>query len=117
MKPDAQAFSEFANTCQYRLAMETERRPANALCVEIGTGLDRCQLKMPSHWKGDDLVRRWLGSGGEITVFGICARPCAMGYEWCPECGHRKVAHWDQGCVKKVGEGELCNCQHYQPKV
>ena len=118
MKKDAQAFEQYASKCPHRVTTEVERRPANALCIESFTGSARCLLKLPDHWEEGTSALRWIGSGGSVLVFGLCSRPCANGMVWCPECGHRKEHHWDQGCVvKKTGESCLCNCQHYQLKV
>ena len=68
--------------CPYQIRVALERRPANALNIEIGTPLPRCRLKPPSEWQGRepkagaDLVTRWLRSGGSALILGICESPC-----------------------------------------
>ncbi len=58
-------------------ALDIERRPANALCVEIMTPVPRCTRKLPPHWKGSGAsALRWLGSGGSPLVFGRCSPIC-----------------------------------------
>lgn len=67
-------------SCRYMVECELARRPANALNVEIGQPLARCQLKTPKHWGDrDPLATRWLLSGGSPLVLGVC-----LGSEGCP---------------------------------
>ncbi len=64
-------------SCCFRIDFGIERRPANALNVEIMTPLSRCRQKLPEHWTGTGAsALRWLGSGGSALVFGHCSRPC-----------------------------------------
>jgi hypothetical protein len=58
--------------------MNVERRPANALCVEIGAPAPRCINKRPEHWAGLGVNSsiRWLASGGSALVFGVCDYCC-----------------------------------------
>jgi hypothetical protein len=71
-------FREFAEQCPCRQVLRLERRPANALCVEIGQGLDRCTNKRPSHWPSGASALRWLASGGGAEVFGPCSNDCPL---------------------------------------
>jgi hypothetical protein len=65
------------DTCPYRIALGVERRPANALNLEIGTPIPRCTRKLPDHWFGAGRsALRWLGSGGSPLVFGYCNTDC-----------------------------------------
>lgn len=85
----AKSFNLFAGRCPYRVVPDAERRPANALNVEIG----------------------WLLSGGSPLVFGPCSRACALGHRWCA-CGHRQEDHELHG----PGEGcgvDGCGCSHF----
>ena len=111
-------FPEFAAKCPYRLEIALERRPANALNIEISKPADRCIQKRPGHWPESCTALRWLGCGGSALVFGACQRAgCPTGQEWCPECGHRKENHWDGMC--RVDDRRFpCGCEHYpaQPK-
>lgn len=65
--------------CLHRIAPTVERRPGNALNIEIGTPLPRCLLKAPSHWPetGPSAVR-WIGSGGSPLVLGFCNKDCPV---------------------------------------
>lgn len=58
--------------CRFRVEAPLERRPANALNLEIGQPAARCTLRYPEHWP-DGMVLRWLGSGGSPLVLGVCA--------------------------------------------
>ena len=63
-----------SDACAHAIEMEMERRPANALNLEIGQPLTRCRLKTPDHWGGaDPKAARWLLSGGSPLVLGYCA--------------------------------------------
>lgn len=61
--------------CDQRIEKDVERRRANALNVEIGAPMPRCKMKPPSHWP-DGMVARWLLSGGDALVLGLCAGRC-----------------------------------------
>lgn len=71
----AARFEDFAPQCPNQLSSSVERRPANALNIEIGAPLPRCSARPPATWRGvETAVLRWLGSGGSPLVFGLCAR-------------------------------------------
>lgn len=63
-------------SCPSRRELATERRPGNALNVEIGTPSARCVEKRPEHWPESVSAIRWIASGGELLVFGHCAGEC-----------------------------------------
>jgi hypothetical protein len=69
-------FQDFAATCKSRLVSHIERRPGNALNIEIGQAIDRCALKRPAHWPESMGALRWLSSGGSCLVFGNCSCDC-----------------------------------------
>ena len=69
-------FTETQATCQSRVEIAPLRRPANALNIEIGTPMARCMNKRPSHWTEKMTAIRWLASGGEALVLGVCSRNC-----------------------------------------
>jgi hypothetical protein len=59
--------------CCDRIALSVERRPGNALNIEIGTPATRCRLRTPEHWGDiDPRGARWLLSGGSPLVLGPC---------------------------------------------
>jgi hypothetical protein len=59
--------------CSKLIQPELPRRPANALCIEIGEPLARCRMKTPKHWGDfDQGATRWLLSGGSPLVLGPC---------------------------------------------
>lgn len=60
-------FADLAPLCPSRLAVDVERRPANALCLEIGAPLPRCRERSPDG-RGD----AWLASGGSPLAYGHC---------------------------------------------
>lgn len=64
--------------CNARIRIPLERRPGNALNVEIGQPADRCIEKRPHHWPNSMTAIRWLASGGEALVFGCCCPPCPL---------------------------------------
>lgn len=64
--------------CKHYAEPTLERRPGNALNLEIGTPMPRCLLKRPEHWPETASTLRWLGSGGGLFVFGPCTR------QYCP---------------------------------
>ena len=74
MKP---LFHIYREGCTARLRGEIERRPGNALNVEIGAPIDRCLDKRPHTWhEGSVSGVRWLASGGDPLIFGPCAPTC-----------------------------------------
>lgn len=80
--PHSVPFVEIKEACPERIALGVERRPANALNIEIGTPLARCREQTPVAWEGvDHRASRWLLSGGSPLVLGVC---CA---ENCPRTG------------------------------
>ena len=110
-------FEEFSTSCPYRIEIGITPRAVNGLNIEIAQAADRCILKRPAHWPETATALRWIGSGGDPLVFGVCeARKCSLGHEWCPSCGHRKEDHLllpAAGC--SVGIGEFpCGCEHFQ---
>lgn len=59
--------------CPHRVELGVERRPGNALNIEIGAPMRRCRLRTPEHWNGaDHRAVRWLASGGSALVLGNC---------------------------------------------
>lgn len=69
------AFDAMASRCGERLDVPLERRPANALNVEIGQPLPRCRLRTPPEWSGfDPRGARWLLSGGSPLILAPCSR-------------------------------------------
>lgn len=73
--PQGPAFAEVAAGCRHRIELPLERRPANALNIEIGASLPRCRLRTPEHWgDADPRAARWLLSGGSALILGPCSR-------------------------------------------
>lgn len=67
------AYEAGAEMCPQRIATDLERRPANALNVEIGQPLPRCRCLTPDEWGAEDIrATRWLLSGGSPLVLGVC---------------------------------------------
>lgn len=71
---DVEAWKDFQTACTSCYRLPLERRPANALCVEIGSPLDRCLLQPPD---GRGVTRDggtldWLRSGGSALAYGVC---------------------------------------------
>jgi hypothetical protein len=61
-------------SCGSRQTLSPERRPANALNVEIGTPQPRCTLQPPDG-RGvtkDGSTLDYLRSGGSILAYGLC---------------------------------------------
>ncbi len=74
--------------CPHLITLRVERRPGNALNVEIGTPAPRCTLKPPEDWEArGGSVLRWLGSGGSPLVLGNCSSDCPLKLPPCPKCG------------------------------
>lgn len=67
-------FVAFAANCDARIQPALERRPGNALNVEIGLPSARCTLRTPDHWPESVGAGRWLLSGGSPLVLGCCTR-------------------------------------------
>lgn len=64
-------------SCSGLVAPPLERRPGNALNMEIGQALPRCLDKPPRSWGTKaPMGLRWLGSGGSPLVFGLCSARC-----------------------------------------
>ena len=62
-------FPELLRVCPDRREMGVERRPANALNLEIGAPQARCLQRAP-----DGRGLAWLWSGGELLAYGCCDR-------------------------------------------
>jgi hypothetical protein len=78
LQPVAQDFESFASACKSRIELDTPRRPGNALNIEIGTPAPRCMNKRPDHWGESMTAIRWLASGGDALVLGVCSRSCPI---------------------------------------
>lgn len=61
-------------SCPHFIEVRAEKRPANALNVEVGQPAHRCTLKTP--WNGQIDALRWLYSGGSPLVLGCCDAKC-----------------------------------------
>jgi len=106
-------FLQFRNRCKYRLSKSIDKRPVNGLNIEIGSYSDRCSLKTPDHWPESATAARWLLSGGDIFVFGLCQKSsCGLGHKWCSTCGHREESH-DIICKPSGCNVEDCNCDNF----
>lgn len=69
---DFQAMSE---TCGARVVLALIRRPGNALNVEPIQPMSRCRQRTPPEWGDvDPRGARWLASGGDAMILGICGR-------------------------------------------
>lgn len=67
-------FDAIAADCGARKEQRVERRPGNALNVEIGTPMPRCMLQPPDG-RGvtkDGGTLDWLRSGGNEIAYGVC---------------------------------------------
>ena len=110
-------FKKFKANCPYLYKEDMPPRPVNGLNIEIGPPQDRCGLKLPAHWPQGARNRgaaRWVLSGGSALIFGCCdINDCGLGYEWCPDCGHRKDQHFMGMCIVDIG-GWPCGCEYYQ---
>jgi len=70
-------------TCPYFKQPPEQRRPGNALNVEIPiSGSPRCTLKTPSNWTKKVTAARWILSGGDVLVFGHCDLNCPRNAVW-----------------------------------
>lgn len=63
-------------TCRAALVLPVERRPGNALNLEVGAPMPRCPRKLPAHWPATASALNWVGSGGSPLVFGVCDGAC-----------------------------------------
>jgi hypothetical protein len=71
-------FSVVRESCGSRVQPVLERRPANALNIEIGQPSARCLNKRPDNWPDSMSSVRWLASGGEALIFGSCGGRCPL---------------------------------------
>jgi hypothetical protein len=67
-------FSAIVEACLSRRELRVERRPGNALNIEIGAPMPRCMFQPPD---GRGVTRDggtldWLRSGGAELDYGIC---------------------------------------------
>lgn len=63
--------------CPFLIELPVPRRTRNALNVEVGTPLPRCKLKIPENWVNARVTaERWLFSGGDALILGVCSRDC-----------------------------------------
>jgi hypothetical protein len=105
----AEAFTKYCEGCPNRIAPDVERRPGNALNVEIGTPVPRCKLRAPARHKGMEV--RWLLSGGSPLIFGACNRSaCPLQPNHCEDCGHRKESHMKAIGGRCIVGGGFDNC-------
>jgi hypothetical protein len=67
-------FAAFKESCAALWPIEVERRPGNALNLEVGAAADRCSLQSP-----DGRGLAWLLSGGSKLAYGVCcAAACPL---------------------------------------
>lgn len=69
--------------CRERIELPLIRRRGNVIAVEVFTPADRCRQKTPEHWgNADPRAARWLLSGGDPMVLGLCsAARCPLARE------------------------------------
>lgn len=68
----SRALGRLERDCGHRMELAVERRPGNALNVEIGAPVPRCNRKSP-----DGRGLAWLLSGGDSLSYGHCTpRAC-----------------------------------------
>lgn len=117
MTKGTEAFAKYCEGCPNRIAPDVERRPGNALNVEIGAPIPRCKLRAPERHKG--MEARWLLSGGSPFIFGACNRSaCPLKPNHCDDCGHMGMSHVDGICrVRKAGEQFSCGCESHTTKA
>lgn len=72
----AMGHAEYSATCGARIDPPFQHRRANALNVEPIQPFPRCVDKRPSHWPHNMTGLRWIASGGEAWVFGMCSSNC-----------------------------------------
>ena len=65
------------HTCGACVTPTFLHRRANALNVEPMQPQARCLNKRPDHW-GDVSALRWIASGGDVLVFGLCSANCPL---------------------------------------
>jgi hypothetical protein len=61
------SFAAFKASCPALWELEVERRPGNALNLEVGQAADRCSLQSP-----DGRGLAWELSGGSKLAYGAC---------------------------------------------
>ena len=64
-------WAELSLHCGNRVDPGIERRPANALNIEIGSASPRCLFRSP-----DGRGLAWLLSGGSVLAYGTCVQSC-----------------------------------------
>jgi hypothetical protein len=63
-------------SCPHRIEYIDNHRQSNGLRCETISQAPRCLLQLPSHWsEGAKKLGslRWIGSGGDCLVFGVCS--------------------------------------------
>ena len=109
-----EAFEAYCKECPFRLDLGVERRPGNALNVEVGADAPRCLMKAPKNWGKDaPSPNRWLASGGSPLVFGKAGSRarCPLKPNHCRSCGHFPNDHFrGYGCIVQGDGGESCGC-------
>lgn len=63
------SFADFSAACPSLWEMEVERRPGNALNLEIGAPANRCSEQSP-----DGRGMAWFLSGGSKLAYGVCCQ-------------------------------------------
>jgi hypothetical protein len=107
-----EGFRNYAERCPYRTGRSVERRPGNALNVEIGAPMPRCKLRTPKHWPEHMTAARWIMSGGDCLVFGLCSHGgCPLKPDFC-ECGHMGTTHMHVGNNPRYCTAQGCSCGH-----
>lgn len=69
-----ETFGAYSGACTDRIDVALERRPANALNVEIMTPSPRCRQQSP-----DGRGSAWILSGGAPLAYGTCCRSSCPG--------------------------------------
>lgn len=64
--------------CKACITPQLPRRRGNVVTVEVGQPSARCINKRPAHWPEAMSAVRWLASGGESYIFGLCCSPCPL---------------------------------------
>jgi hypothetical protein len=67
--------------CSHRIEYTDRFRQSNTLRIEVMEPVSRCLLKLPEQWsQGAKEVGalRWIGSGGNCLVFGLCNSDCPL---------------------------------------
>jgi hypothetical protein len=71
-RPPRPTWREHSESCGSRVMPSFLHRRANALNVEPMQPSARCLNQKPEHWPASMSALRWIGSGGEALVFGVC---------------------------------------------